>query len=462
MRRFAANVALIITGDAVRRLFGFLTIAYLARTITTADFGIMNIGFTVLSYALMAASGGLSTLGTREIAGGADRSLVSSLLGLKFVSALATYAIVAAVVLAFVVSAELSSLILVLCGSLVVQALFLDWFFQGKEQMLPVMVARCASAVVYFVLAITLVHSPADLLRIGVAAVSSDVIAVFAVVVMYQREFGPLKFSSHNWNILIRRAVPLGSGAILAHFSINLPPIIIGLLLTNADVGVFSAASKMVFFLLMFDRVLGAVLLPASARLFAADPAKLAGRLDLMQKWIFIVALPICAGGTLLAGHLIPFIFGEQYVAAVPVFRIFIWYLLVTMIHTVFTTSIVAVGKEKEYSRVMLVSAAIYAVSIVVSTKLFGIAGAAAAVVASEAVTLLLMRRAFHASVKTSIPRSLPAILLAVVVMSAAVLLLGSLHLVLLILIGALVYASVLFITRTLSVAEVAGLVKQP
>src|SRR5260221_2066567 len=132
------------------------------------------------------------------------------------------------------------------------------------------------------------------------------------------------------------QAVHIGGGSMLAQASINLPAIVIGILMTNADVGVYSAASKIVFFFLFVDRVAGTLLLPASSRLHASSPETLSSTLEVAVRWIVVIALPLCVGGMILAGTILPFVFGSQYEASVDVFRILIWFSLFTLLHTVY------------------------------------------------------------------------------------------------------------------------------
>ena len=71
MRNASKNLLSITGGDLSRRVLGFATVAYLARVMTTSDFGAINIGYSVLSYGLVVSAGGLGTLGVREVARGA-------------------------------------------------------------------------------------------------------------------------------------------------------------------------------------------------------------------------------------------------------------------------------------------------------------------------------------------------------------------------------------------------------
>ena len=463
MKRLTSNFLSIIGSDVARRVLGFFTIAYLARIITTADFGAINIGYTILSYALMISSGGLNTFGAREVARSVSMEFVNSMLSLRFVAALLVYGIVSLVTISCIPSTDLASLVMVFCLSLFAHAVLLDWFFQGKEEMGIVGIGRFASAAVYLVLIVVFVRSSSALKLVAVAAVVGDVVATIILLLFYSKRNRGVRFhfSSSGWKLFLAQAFPLGTGSMLAHFSVNLPPLVIGIFLTNADVGIYSAASKMVFFLLMFDRVLATLLLPASARLHAYSPEALSSTLNAALRWILIVALPLSVGGTLLAERLITVVFGAQYQLSAIVFQVLIWYFFFTMIHTIYTSGIVVVGKEREYSRVMIISAIIYGISVIVCTKLFGVIGGAAAVVGSEAITLILMRRSFHESAKTVLPKSLPLLLLAAVIMGVVLMVLPSMHLILSVLVGAGVYAIVLMGTRAVTIADVLALVRR-
>src|SRR5438067_2068110 len=97
MKRLTSNFLVILGSDIARRLLGFITIAYLARRISVEDFGIINIAFAILSYAIMVSSGGLGAFGAREVARGAPTGFINALVSLRIVAALALYGIVSLV-----------------------------------------------------------------------------------------------------------------------------------------------------------------------------------------------------------------------------------------------------------------------------------------------------------------------------------------------------------------------------
>ncbi|MBI4810389.1 MAG: flippase [Ignavibacteriales bacterium] len=462
MRRLSKNFIAIIGSDIARRILGMLTIAYLARTVSIANFGIINIGFAVLSYAMMISSLGLSSFGVRAIARGESGNLVNNIISIRFVAGFAVYIIIAIIAFIFL-PYTLTKLIIIFCLSLFTNALLLDWFFQCKEKMGIIGSARLLSAVTYLIVILLFVHTPIDIIWVAIASVVGDVIASVISWIFYRRQYHGVKFqfSVKGWDMLIRNSFPLGLGSILANLSINLPTIVLGILMTNYEVGIYSAASKLVFFLLMLDRVMAMLLLPAASRLHAYSPESLASTLSTAMKWIIISAVPICVGGTLIADKIIFFIFGQEYISATGVFQILIWFFLATILHTIYTSGLIAIGKEKRYGSVMGISMIIYGLLIVVFVKYYGIIGGAAAMVIAETATLFLMSLNLRRFIRVEIPKSLFCITGAAIMMGVVVVSLPTLHLFIIILIGALVYSGILFLLRAITVTEMKNLLKK-
>jgi len=461
VRRLSRNLLAISGSDIGRRLIGFFTIAYLARKLGAADFGVISIGFTVLSYAIMATAGGLNSYGAREIAKGDSLLSVNSLLSLRLVGSIAAYGVVALVAVMLITDPLIAKVILISGIAVFAHALTVEWFFQGREAMGMIGVGRLVSAAVYLSLVLLLVRGPEDLLWVAAAAVTGDFVAAAVMLTVYRRRTSArFSFETIGWLPMVRQSLKIGIGSMLGHFSINLPPLVLGIMLSTGDVGIYSAAQRMVFFLLMLDRVTGTLLLPAAARLHSFSPESLSATLSSALRWILIAAVPLVLGGTILAEAIIRLVFGTPFAAAGEIFRIFIWYFLLTMIHTIYTSGLVAIRQETRYSRVMIVSAALYAVTIIVATKFYGTIGTVFAVVISEAVTMMLMRRELQQFVKIRLPKSIFAVFIAAAVMCSVLIGFHFPNVILAVGCGGAAYIAVLFAARgvtTSDIAELAG-----
>jgi O-antigen/teichoic acid export membrane protein len=457
LRQLSRNAISIILSDAGRRALGFFTIALLARRLAPADFGVITIGFTVLSYATMAAAGGLGAFGIRAVARGEASLEVSSVIGARLVNSIIAFFIVG---LSFFFIANRMTALLVLCFSvsLFPNAFLLDWYFQGKEEMPRVGVARTASAATYLVLAALFVRSPADLLWVAAAAVCGDCVAAGILLLSYHR-MNPgirLRPAFAEWKSLTLMAFPLGLGSILAQASVNLPPLVIGIMLTNADVGIYSAAAKLVGFLLMIDRVIATLLLPASARSYTRSVTALSEVLSGSLKLMIIAGLPLCIGGTILAPRILPLVFGAQYASSGPVFSVLAWFVFATLLHTLCTTGLIASGQERLYTKSMLIGAGFTVCSTLVLTALFGVVGSAAGVVCSELATVIVMLRKLRDFVRLEIPGYGVKSLAAAGAMAVVLLPLASTNLSISVPTGVIVYTLVLFATRAISGTEIA------
>ena len=463
MKRHSKNFLAIIGSDIVRRALGFLTIAFLARKVGVAGFGVINIGYTVLSYALVVSSAGLGSYGLRAIARGESSALVNTIITIRLISSFGAFILVSIAALIFISNDTISIMMILFCITLFPQAFFIDWYYQGKEQMGIIGVCRMLSAIIYLLLIIGFVRSPVDLMWVAGAAIVGEITASSMMWIYYRRKSGGsrLMFSLFGWRSLMEQSLPLGGGSILSTISINLPMLVIGIVLTNSDVGIFSAANKLVFFLLMLDRVFAALLIPASARLHNQSPELLSTTLKLALKWILITTLPICVGGTILADKIVLTVFGMQYISAIDIFRILIWFFFFTMVHTIYVSGLLAIGQEKAYASVMIISVVIYGVSTSICTKIFGVAGTAAAMIVSEAATLIFMRRRLQRSISISLPEPIVQIIISVVVMGVVVGMLPSMNVFLSILFGALIYSVLLFTTKAITTNEVINLLKR-
>jgi O-antigen/teichoic acid export membrane protein len=406
----------------------------------------------------MASAGGLGTYGAREVAKG-SADVVNTILSLRIVTSIAAYLLVALIALTAISDPLLVNVTLIACIGLFANALLLEWFFQGREAMGMIGVGRLISAAVYFLLVILLVHGPQDVLWVAVAAATGDIVSSLVSLIVYRARYDtPFRFQLRGGIAMFRQSFRIGVGSILGHVSVNLPTIIIAILLSTSDAGIYSAAQKLVFFLLLFDRVLGTLILPAAARFISTSTEKLAANLSFALRWAFILALPVALGGSLLADRIIPLVYGSQYVAAGVVFRILIWYFFFTILHTIYTSGLIAIGEEKRYSRIMMISSVIYASAIIIGTKLFGLPGSAAGVAGAEAITFFLMRHEFKKFVSTTLRSALLPVAVACVAMCASVMFYPTAHVLASIAVGGVVYTGSLFLLKCVTMKDLSEL----
>lgn len=447
MTRLSRNIASLFSADMARRALGFVAVVYLARVLGKDGFGFINIAFAVLAYGVVLSAAGFPTLGTKRIAQGDSSEFIGNIFGARLLTTAGVFVVTIISALTFLHDAVHVLVIAIFALGLFAQTFFLDWYFQGRERMNIVSIGRVLSSSIYTLIVITMVRTINDVWIVACAAVAGDIGAAWYYIWRFKKEHRPkihIVFSVR----MFKESFLLSLGIILSTLVINFPPFVLSALQSNAEVGIFSAASKIVFFFLVGDRLLLPLLLPASARRQTDSPEALSHLLSEALRWIFIFGLPMAVGGMIVAERIILLVFGAAYIASAEVFRIFIWYFFFTMLHSIYVSGLIAAGREKLYGKLMLITAALYVLTVMLGSWRFGAIGAAFGIVLSEAISVVMMRSALTSVLSIPSPRAVLRIVAATIVMGFGIVFLSDGNFLLSILLGIIIYAVMIFATR--------------
>ena len=395
MKRPLTNILSLSASDVGGRFIGFLITIYLARILEPSAFGVMNIGMAVLSYLMLIASPGVQVLETRNAAASntVDEERVGAVLSMRLALAVALCLLSWFVLSLLVGASETRDVILLFVVSLVPLALLLDWFFQGRERFELVGMIRLTQYIVYGVSVVLLVRSGDDVRFAAVAFGVGNLAAAFLTWRLYQKHVGSLrmKWQPRIWKSVYTENIPVGFAMFVGQSAINLPAIIIGVVLTSTDVGLFSAAMKFIFVVLMLDRILNALFLPVATRYFNNRLQDVEFLIGITLKTVLVVAFPLTVCGIVAAPMAIGLVFGEGYVGATVLLQILMGFFFLTLMNSILVCAMIGSGRERAYVRVMTVSAFCFVVSVVLLILVAGTQGAAWGVVLGELLTVVLM-----------------------------------------------------------------------
>jgi O-antigen/teichoic acid export membrane protein len=458
MKRLSKNIVSLFSADMARRLLGFISVLFLARILGKEGFGAVNLGFAVLSYAMVLSAAGFPMLGAKKIAQGESPELIGQVIGSRLIATILVLTVVILAVLLTVHDATIAWLIILLSCAVLPQIFFLDWFFQGKETMEIVSVARVVQAVIYLAVVIYFVRTTGDILWVAIGSIAGESTSAVLLFKRFRQKYQDVRIRIVPSLQLLRQALPLSIGIILSTFVVSYPQLVIGILNTTSDVGIYSAASKLVYFLLMGDRILVLLLLPASARKYTDSPEAFSQMLSDAIRWILLLGLPIAVGGMLVAGDLIKLVFGIEYGASVVVLKVLIWYFFLTMLHTTYIAGLISAGGEKSYGKIMLATAIAYLLCVSTGAFWFGPIGAAFGVVLAEGFSVVLISRALRRFVVLPAPERLLRVVISIIMMAVGVACVIQYGLLWAILMGAGSYCALLFFLRAVVWNDVAKL----
>jgi O-antigen/teichoic acid export membrane protein len=451
MRRISRNFLSLFVSDGLTRVIGFAATVYIARLLAVEGFGLISYGLAFVSYALLFANPGLTVIGAREVAKTPqDRRFIEEVIGLRIVLAIVIFAILFISVRFIPGDSVTKQIIIIYALTLFPFAVLLEFVFQGREEMEFIGMGRILQYGVYLIILLVFLKSAEEIAVVPLAFVFGYVVSAVFLLAVYFKKNRYLKprFSIAHWRAILVAAIPVGLAIIFNQVTISLPPIVLGIFHTNYEVGVYSAGYKIVFMLLIIDRVFYYVFFPVLAKQFAKNPEKLKQNFRFLTRMLFALTIPLTLGGLVLAPKIINFIYGHAFHEAVGVFRILLLYFMMAPINTIFGYGLIAIDQERRFFKIITITAVMSAVLIIILGMGSGSVGAAWALLIAETISIILMNRELKKFVLFRSLRHMVKPFIAAFVMAVGLHVLGQWSVIASIITGLLLYIIALYSIR--------------
>lgn len=398
-------------GDAVSRLLGLLAVSYLARILGPSDFGIISIGLAVLAYAMVLGNSGLKLLGTRKVAGENQNleSLTANIIISRLLLSAVAFSLGIGIVYIFSVSKEIVLVTRVYLLGVFPAALLLEWFFHGKRKLGIIAGGKVIGMFFYLAFVLFFVKNNKDIMWIAWAWIIGLAANSLFLWILFTQKKHTLSFHKETLNVgsLLLEAFPLGIAIIIAQITTQFPPIYLGVVATKAEVGFFTAAFKVVLFLLVLDRVFYSVFFPNISRCFNNFPDKLEANVNVVLKITTVLVLIIGLYAVISGKYIIQLIFGPSFMNAVPIFQVLVGYFVLNLINSVFTFTLIGMEQEKIYTRSLLSGMIVFFIVTFLLTNLLGTVGVACGLIAYQLTALIIMAVALKHYIVLNYIRSL-------------------------------------------------------
>ncbi|MEP7217423.1 MAG: oligosaccharide flippase family protein [Bacteroidota bacterium] len=424
MRKISANASIIFLGDAAARALGFFTTIHLAGTMGKFGYGMVTVGFGVLSYALWFADLGLGTLGAREMArpeedrtfGPGDIFASRIILGM--------IVLIVAIPVTYAIYDKVGQYYCWFLLAIIPFALSLEWYYQGTRRFLPFVISRFVASAIYVTIVFTKVEGIIGPAFVPAGYAFATFVAALLLIVRMRDRFSFRGFSLERFLAVIRNASVIGVGGILAQSVQLLPPLVLGAMAGPTpleDVGLLGAALKVIFVVLIIDRVFATVFLPAITRLWSIDRVAAERSLERLLRLVIVLGFGIGTVLTIHATAVMRLIFTSSYADGGPTLAILSWFGVATLINSIFSFGLIGTGHERDYFRATVAGGIATAILTFTMVHIWGLTGAALAIVGSELCLVGFTYNAFRRQMKLRFGRALAiAALTALVVIIAA------------------------------------------
>lgn len=393
-RRVARSFATLAGGEFVSRGLAFVVSVRLARVLGADGFGALGFATAVLTYLQLLPNLGLDLFGTREVGRDATRAgeLVEAALALRLFGALVAAVLLVPVALLLPVGDDVRIVVLLTGLSLVPYALTVRWLFLGLEQ--PTVPAVAATLGQSIVLAgvFTVVRERGDLLRVPLLQAAGELITATVLLLVARRRVGRFRprFRLATWRAILGQSLPIALADIMRAIVFSFDVVLIGLWLRQAVLGQYVAAYRLVLLVVALGGFYYTALLPALSRAVQeAGPASAAPLVRLAARVALLLTAPVAVGGIVLAAPLLTTLYGADYAAAAPVFRLLVPSVAIIIVAGSCRNALIAGGRQQTDVRIVAAGAAVNVVLNLALIPLWGLIGAALATLAADGLILI-------------------------------------------------------------------------
>lgn len=372
MSKLKDKIFRIVFGDVVGRGITFATTIYIARTLGADAYGLITVALSFLGYATWVSDLGLLKIGTREMAKKPSKRIfrAKEIFIVKVLLGTSIFALSFVVVPLLDLPETPKKIISGFLFCLIPYSLLMEWYYNGKQFFGKTALSKIANSSLYLVLVLLFIKSSDDIELVPffyAAGISTGAL----ILGLFSLKEHPFQLPSRGWPVfkdLLASASTIGIGAFFAQLLQLLPPLVIGLLLSTKDAGIYGAAIRIVFIGMMVDRIIVQLLLPNLSSQWLTSKAQAKENLEKVIRLVMVIGGVISLGIAIASPKIIELVYGLEYEESGRVLSILTVFLFFTFLNSIFSFSLIAIGKDRQYFYSTLFGGIISAVLIFGST----------------------------------------------------------------------------------------------
>jgi len=377
-------------GNISSRLIRAALIIYAARVLGVAGYGVFSYALSLAGFFAIFADIGLTPLLTRESARNPAKrqEYLGTALAIKFLF-IAVSALIILFVAPFFAKLEgaktLFPIIVFLFAFDTLRAFFFG-YTRSVEKMEIEAGTNILTNLAILVLGggALLIFPSIKMLTVGYTAGSA--VGLIAVLVILRKNLRNI-FSSFRKELvkpILTEAWPFALAGLLGTIMLNTDTLMLGWLRGASDVGLYSAAQKIIMLVYLLPGYLIVSLFPALSRLAKVDDERFRAIFEKGIKAMFLLAFPFASGGILLAPQIINLVYGASYLGAAEAFSILLITFFLVFPGTLVSNAVFAYNRQKLFMGFIALGAVANVIFNFLLIPPYGIFGSAIATIISQ------------------------------------------------------------------------------
>jgi O-antigen/teichoic acid export membrane protein len=458
LARVINNSAALLVLDVLSKAMPLFVFPVMVRALGPTSYGKVGFATAVAGFFGLLASPGFSTYALREAAKDEGRVnfLVQHVLGARIAFGVASYLLLIAFALTLAPHDFTTRLLIVLSGLIfLASSVDAQWVFTARSRMWMVTLRGTVGQLIYGGLILALVRRPSDAWVVPVAGVLSLVAGTLLIWLPARRQYGipwPV-ISPGVWRSFLPICLIMGFASTMSMIYDQIDTVMLRYMRSETEVGLYVASYRMMTISMSFATILGQVFFPLLSETTGQDHENEQRYLGWLWRASIGLALPIATGGFILAEPLTRLVLGPQYAGSATLFRWLMLTVLAGPLASYFGSQLIPIAREKKYLAAVAAGAVVNIVLNLLLIPRYGAIAAAFTTAISQAVVASMNYYFVRDLRRPSLLGALGLSVTASGIMAAGLLAARSvfpLHVVLQVVLGALVYAIVYWVSRKL------------
>ena len=360
MAKLSQKIASIAFGDIISRGISFLTTVYLARVLGAESYGLIVIALSYLGYATWFADLGLTHIGGREVAKEPVKRIYRAreIFVLKILLNLVVLIAMQLILGNVNLPVEQKEIILSFSYALIPFTFILEWYYNGRQHFGRVASSKILNSTVYLILVVLFIHTKNDIQKVPLFFIASSSAAALLFLFFSMKE-KPFALPYRGFSVLKElfvSAITIGGGTFFTQTIQLLPPIAIGLLLSNEKAGIYGAAIKVIFIAMLVDRIFVNLLLPNLSAQWTSNKEAARQNIRSVSRIMILIAGTLSLFFAISSPFIIEILFGNEYQSSAQILSILSVFLFFTFMNSIFSFGLIAIGKDKQFFKSTLFS----------------------------------------------------------------------------------------------------------
>ncbi len=357
-RKVAYNVLVSSASKMVSTVLALVAIGFITRYLGKEGFG--NYATVLAFFAFFTAISdlGLYSISTREISrpGADEKKIMGNIFSLRLISSVVVLAFIPIILFFFSYPKDVERGIIIVAFAFVFSSAYqvLNGVFQKNLSMDRVAIGELIGKIVQVLAIIFAVRANLGFDWVMLSLLLYMIVS-FILIFLCSKKFirFKMRFDFDYWKVFLKESLPMGTAAIITFIYFKMDTILLSVMKSSADVGIYGAAYKVLENITFFPAMIAGLVLPLMSKNVFANRGEFIKISNKTFKVFVILAIPLVIGVLFLSDGVMNLIGGASFSESAGVLRVLIFALALIFFGHFFNAILIAGNLQKKLMLVL-------------------------------------------------------------------------------------------------------------